>query len=160
VDIWALSGRRPATVRTARVAGIVAGLGGMLIAFLMASTNIHSLLDYFNTILGLLSGALAGLFIIGIFLPRVGSGAAIVGFVSGTACVVYMNFCTRANFLLFGFISLSVCVVVSLIASLFLPQAKEQSGLTWKSLQQQRRQAKTAPDEPQTKKTKPKSKSK
>ncbi len=160
VDIWALSGRRQATVRTARVAGIVAGLGGMLIAFLMASTNIHSLLDYFNTILGLLSGALAGLFIIGIFLPRVGSGAAIVGFVSGTACVVYMNFCTRANFLLFGFISLSVCVVVSLIASLFLPQAKEQSGLTWKSLQQQRRQAKTAPDEPQTKKTKPKSKSK
>ena len=48
------------TVKVARIAGICAGLLGMAIACLMATVDIQSLLDYFNTILGLLSGAIGG----------------------------------------------------------------------------------------------------
>ena len=122
------------SVRVARIAGICAGLVGMAIAWLMATVDIQSLLDYFNTILGLLSGAIGGLFLMGIFFPRIGSRAAIIGFLCGTATVLYMNFCTQANFLLFGFVSMLVSVVVALILSIFIPQQKEQPGLTWKTL--------------------------
>ena len=59
------------TVRVARIAGICAGMLGMAIAWLMATVDIQSLLDYFNTILGLLSGAIGGLFLMGIFFPRI-----------------------------------------------------------------------------------------
>ena len=122
------------TVRIARIAGICAGLIGMAIAWLMATVDIQSLLDYFNTILGLLSGAIGGLFLMGIFFPRIGSRAALIGFVCGTASVFYLNFYTQANFLLFGFVSIVVSVLVALILSIFMPQREEQKGLTWKTL--------------------------
>ena len=122
------------TVRVARIAGICAGLIGMAIAWLMATVDIQSLLDYFNTILGLLSGAIGGLFMMGIFFPRIGSKAALIGFFCGTATVLYMNFYTQANFLLFGFVSMLVSVLVALILSIFMPQQEEQKGLTWKTL--------------------------
>ena len=122
------------SVRVARIAGICAGLLGMAIACLMATVDIQSLLDYFNTILGLLSGAIGGLFLMGIFFPRIGSTAAIIGFLCGTATVLYMNFYTNANFLLFGFVSMLVSVLVALILSIFMPQTKEQPGLTWRTL--------------------------
>ncbi len=122
------------TVTIARIAGICAGLIGMAIAWLMATVDIQSLLDYFNTILGLLSGAIGGLFMMGIFFPRIGSRAALVGFLCGTASVFYLNFYTQANFLLFGFVSIVVSVLVALILSIFMPQKEEQKGLTWKTL--------------------------
>ena len=121
-------------VKVARIAGICAGLIGMAIAWLMATVDIQSLLDYFNTILGLLSGAIGGLFLMGIFFPRIGSRAALIGFLCGTATVFYMNFCTQANFLLFGFVSMLVSVLVALLLSIFIPQEEEQKGLTWKTL--------------------------
>ena len=72
--------------------------------------------------------------LMGIFFPRIGSRAALIGFLCGTATVFYMNFCTQANFLLFGFVSMLVSVLVALLLSLFIPQDKEQPGLTWKTL--------------------------
>ncbi|MBQ9191442.1 MAG: sodium/solute symporter [Bacteroidaceae bacterium] len=123
------------TVKVARIAGICAGLLGMAIACLMATVDIQSLLDYFNTILGLLSGAIGGLFLMGIFFPRIGSRAALIGFFCGTASVFYLNFCTQANFLLFGFVSIVVSVLVALVLSIFWPQKDEQPGLTWKTLE-------------------------
>ncbi|MDY6248364.1 MAG: sodium:solute symporter, partial [Prevotella sp.] len=134
VDIWKKA--RPnisdkATVRTARVTGIVAGLIGMVIAILMATMNIQSLLDYFNTILGLLSGAVGALFLMGIFFPRIGTRAAFIGFLAGTATVFWMNFYTDANFLLFGFTAIAVSVVVALILSMIWPEKRPLKGFTW-----------------------------
>ena len=133
VDLWS-KWKGEGGVRIARIAGICAGLIGMAIAWLMATVDIQSLLDYFNTILGLLSGAIGGLFMMGIFFPRIGSKAAMIGFLCGTVTVLYMNFFTQANFLLFGFVSMLVSVIVALFLSLFIPQSKEQPGLTWKTL--------------------------
>jgi len=137
VDLWGKMKKQAQdtnTVRVARIAGICAGMIGMAIAWLMATVDIQSLLDYFNTILGLLSGAIGGLFMMGIFFPRIGSKAAIIGFLCGTATVLYMNFFTQANFLLFGFVSMLVSVLVALLLSFVMPQKEEQKGLTWKSL--------------------------
>ncbi len=139
VDLWGKMKPRSSSqpggeVKVARIAGICAGMIGMAIAWLMATVDIQSLLDYFNTILGLLSGAIGGLFMMGIFFPRIGSKAAMIGFLCGTATVLYMNFFTQANFLLFGFVSMLVSVLVALLLSIFMPQTEEQKGLTWKTL--------------------------
>lgn len=123
-----------ATLRTARVAGVVTGLVGMLIAILMATISIQSLLDYFNTILGLLSGGIGGLFLMGIFFPRIGARAALIGFLCGTAAVFYMHFLTSVNFLLFGFVSMGVSVLVAYILSFLFPESNMLVGLTWITL--------------------------
>ena len=136
VDFWTRfrTTSEAGQVRTARVSGVLAGLIGMCIAILMAMVDIQSLLDYFNTILGLLSGGIGGLFMMGIFFPRIGSRAALIGFLCGTATVLWMNFCTPASFLLFGFVSMAVSVIVALILSFVWPQRTEQRGLTWQTL--------------------------
>ncbi|MCR5130832.1 MAG: sodium/solute symporter [Prevotella sp.] len=138
VDIWKkiypnISDK--ATVRTARITGIISGIIGMAIAILMATMNIQSLLDYFNTILGLLSGAVGALFIMGIFFPRIGARAAFIGFLAGTATVFWMNFYTPVNFLLFGFTAIVVSTLVALLLSFVWPERRPLTGFTWKTLE-------------------------
>lgn len=118
----------------ARRACAVSGLIGMGLALLMATWNILSLLDYFNTILGLLSSGLGGLFIMGIFFPRIDARSALTGFLAGTAVVFFLNYCTSMSFLLFGFIGMVVSVLVALLLSLFSKERPDQPGLTWRTL--------------------------
>ena len=131
IDFW--KKLRPAVddksmVRVARVSGILAGGVGLCLALLMTTWNILSLVDYFNTILGLLTGGLGGLFFIGVFMPRVGGKAALGGFVCGTVFVFWMKCFTDANLFLYGASGLVVSALVAWILSLFLkgdaPRAK------------------------------------
>ena len=118
----------------ARVTCIVSGLIGMGIAILMATWNILSLLDFFQEILGLLSSGLGGLFLMGIFFPRIGGRAAMTGFVSGVLAVFAVKHTTDASFLLYGAIGLCVSVVVGLLASFVFRSGEPAKGLTWKTI--------------------------
>ena len=115
VDFWGRFRKvgEAGKVRTARISGVMAGLIGMFISILMAMVDIQSLLDYFNTILGLLSGGIGGLFMMGIFFPRIGSRAALIGFCAGTATVLWMNFCTPASFSAFMLVGDAQYVITS-----------------------------------------------
>lgn len=106
-------------LRVARTTCVMSGFIGVGIALLMASWDILSLLDYFNTILGLLTGGLGGLFFIGVFMKRVKGKAALTGFVCGTAFVFWLQFCTDANLFLFGAAGIAVSVIVAWTLSLF-----------------------------------------
>lgn len=106
-------------LRVARMACVVSGVIGVGIALLMCTWNILSLLDYFNTILGLLTSGLCGLFVMGRFFPRIGGVAALIGFVAGTAVVFMTSAWTEVSFFLFSVIGICVSVAVALIISLF-----------------------------------------
>lgn len=106
-------------LRVARWTCVLSGVIGVFIALLMASWDILSLLDYFNTILGLLTGGLGGLFFMGVFLKRIKGKAALTGFVCGTAFVFWLQFCTDANLFLFGAAGIAVSVTVAWLLSLF-----------------------------------------
>lgn len=121
------------TLGTARTTGVVAGAIGTAIALLMAVVDINSLLDYFNTILGMLTGSIGALFAMGIFFKRINATCALTGFVCGTATVFYMNYFTSVNFFLFGLTSMVVALVVALAMSLVMPNHKAIQGLTWQS---------------------------
>ena len=121
-------------LRVARRTCIVAGVLGMGIALLMATWEILSLLDFFQEILGLLSSGLGGLFLMGIFFPRIGGKAALTGFVCGVAAVFLTRYLTDTSFLLYGFIGLTVSVLVGLLCSLFMKERRDLTGLCWREL--------------------------
>ncbi len=119
-------------LKSARWASLAAGVAGTVLAVMMATWDILSLLDYFNSILGLLAGGLGGLFLMGIFFDRIGAKGALVGFVSGTVAVFVLSIYTPVSFLLYGAIGIVVSVAVALIYSLVWPAVEPKEGLTWK----------------------------
>ena len=106
-------------LRVARWTCVISGLIGVGIALLMATWNIISLLDYFNTILGLLSSGLGGLFFMGLFLPRIDGRSALLGFIVGELVVLLMNQYTQTSFMLYGFIGMVVSILTGWLLSLF-----------------------------------------
>ena len=110
-----------ALLRVARWTCVVSGLMGLGIALLMATWDIASLLDYFNTILGLLTSGLGGLFVMAVFFPRIRGGAALTGFIAGELVVFLMYLYTDVNFFLFGATGIVVSVIVALILSMASP---------------------------------------
>lgn len=122
-------------LKVARWSGVFFGLTGVVLALLMASLSILSLFDYFNYILGLLASGLGGLFLMGIFFPRIGARSALIGFVLGSASLLVISLTTQISFLLYGFIGIVLTLCFSLLSSLLFPNSKLISGFTWKSIQ-------------------------
>ena len=112
-------------LRVARWTCVISGVIGMGVALMMATWNIMSLLDHFNTILGLLSSGLGGLFFMGLFLPRVNGHAALIGFVVGEVVVLLLNQYTDTSFMLYGFIGLVVSVLTGWLLSLGCKPVKQ-----------------------------------
>ncbi|MBR3857920.1 MAG: sodium/solute symporter, partial [Bacteroidaceae bacterium] len=104
-------------LRVARWTCIVSGLMGLGIALLMATWDIASLLDYFNTILGLLTSGLGGLFVMAVFFPRIKGRAALTGFIAGELVVFLMYLYTDINFFLFGATGIVISVIVAWFTS-------------------------------------------
>ena len=107
-----------ALLRVARWTCIVSGMIGLCIALLMATWDITSLLDYFNTILGLLTSGLGGLFVMAVFIPRIKGWSALTGFIAGEVVVLLMYLFTDANFFLFGATGIVVSVITAWLLSL------------------------------------------
>lgn len=120
-------------LRSARYSSLVSGLLGMLFALLMATWDILSLLDFFQEVLGLLSSGLGGLFLMGIFIPRIGGKAAMIGFLAGVITIFLMR-SSSISFLLYGAIGMIVSVSVGYIASYIFQERLPSSQLTVQSL--------------------------
>lgn len=133
---WRPQSTDKSVLRVARYACLVSGIIGMGIALLMATWEILSLLDFFQEILGLLSSGLGGLFLMGIFFPRIGGRAALIGFCSGVLAVFLTKYYTETSFLLYGAIGMMVSVMVGWLFSFILKEKTELKGLTWKTLEQ------------------------
>lgn len=128
---------RKATVHknmnVARWSGIIVGVLGIGMALVLATWNIASLWDQFNTFLGLLTSGLGAFFIMGIFFPRISGKAALMGVLGGLIVLVIVKNNTVVSFLLYGFIGLVASVLFAYVLSLFFPNKKELGSYTWKS---------------------------
>lgn len=131
---WHVHATDSEMLRVARWACVVSGIIGVSLALLMATWSIYSLLDFFQEILGLLSSGLGGLFLMGIFFPRIDAKSALTGFVCGIAAVFCVKYLTHLNLLLYGCIGMVVSVTVGYLTSLVSPNRKNLNGLTWKEL--------------------------
>lgn len=117
----------------ARWSGIIVGLLGMAMALMLATWNIASLWDQFNTFLGLLTAGLGAFFVMGIFFPRISGPSALTGVLAGISVLLLVKNNTTLSFLLYGFIGLVASVLLALIFSLAFPNRKEITGYFWKS---------------------------
>ncbi len=122
------------SMSVARWAGIIVGMLGIGMALILATWNIASLWDQFNTFLGLLTSGLGALFFLGIFFPRVGATSAFIGLVVGIVILVAVQSNTNISFLLYGFIGMVSSIIVAYLVSFVLPNTKDIKGYTWKSI--------------------------
>lgn len=121
-------------LRVARLTGIIFGGAGIVFALLLATLNIMSLFDYFNFVLGLLTSGLGGLFVMGISFPRIDGRSALIGFVTGTALLFYLNIHSNMSFWLYGAIGIASSVLIALLLSIIVPgRSKPLDKLTWGS---------------------------
>jgi solute:Na+ symporter, SSS family len=104
-------------LRLARGVTVAAGVAVTGVACVMASANIYSLWDSFLTVLGLTTGALAGLFALGIFTTRANGPGAVCGALVSVAALCCIQQCTNVHLFLYAGIGLLVCFGVGWLAS-------------------------------------------
>ncbi len=115
----------------ARWSGIIIGLLGMMMALVLATWNIASLWDQFNTFLGLMTSGLGAFFIMGIFFPRISGKAALTGVIIGIGFLVLIRNHSSLSFLLYGFTGMLTSIAVGWILSFVLKSGKDIHQFTW-----------------------------
>lgn len=119
------------SLRIAKWSTFVVGLGGTLFALWMSTSNIASLWDHFATLLGLFTGGLGGLFLLGILSRRAHGVGAIVGLVASSVIQYVVSSSTHLHLFLYAAIGLISCVVIGHVASLVI---KDDSNIEGKQL--------------------------
>ena len=117
-------------LRMARIVTALVGLLGTGFALSMAGTNIKSIWDQFNVILGLFGGPLAGLFLLGMFTRRGNALGAMSGLACGAVTVYAVKTCTSLHFFLYGVSGMFSCLIAGYIVSRLALGGKAQVGLT------------------------------
>jgi cyclically-permuted mutarotase family protein len=111
-------------LRIARVATITTGILGVLFALWMASSNIKSLWDEFYRYLGLFTGGLGGMFLLGMLTKKANAKGTLIGFVISGFLIYYISNYTTINFLMYAFFGLVSCFVFGYVFSLIFKDKK------------------------------------
>ena len=115
----------------ARMTTVVVGGAATFAAWLLAGYDIKSLAFFFDSVLGLLTSSLAGVFILGIFTRRCNAAGALTGAAASFAILIYVSKFTATHFYLYAVIGITSCVAVGYASSLLFPRMqKDLSGLT------------------------------
>ncbi|RTE55206.1 sodium transporter [Arenibacter aquaticus] len=104
-------------LRIARLATIVTGIVGVLFALWMANSNIKSLWDEFYRYLGLFTGGLGGMFLLGMLTKRANAAGTLTGFVASGFLIYYISNYTEINFLMYAFFGLVSCYLLGYLFS-------------------------------------------
>ncbi len=115
----------------ARILTVLFGMLGTGFALLLAYADIKSLWDSFIGILGLLGGAMCGLFMLGILTARANGKGAVTGAITGALCLWLVQQYTEVSFLLYASIGILATFVIGWMASMvFEKDSKTIDGLT------------------------------
>jgi SSS family transporter len=114
----------------ARWTTVILGALGCLIAIYMVYLRNASIWDQYIKIIGLFGGCLAGMFVAGIFFPRIHSAGIIIGFIVSAISLYFIQAAGIINFFLYPVAAVLICVAVAYITSLIWPE-KRHSPLTF-----------------------------
>lgn len=107
---------------------LVIGLLGTLFALWMSTSDIASLWDQFTTLLGLFTGGLGGLFLLGIISRQANGRGAIVGLAGSSVIQYFVSAYTHLHLFLYAAVGLISCVVIGHLASLLIDDRSNLSG--------------------------------
>jgi SSS family transporter len=102
----------------ARRMTLLLGVLGALIAIYLVSLHNTSIWDQYLKIIGLFGGCLAGMFLAGIFFPRVTASGIITGFLVSAVSLYFIQAYTQISFFLYPAIAVFICVAIGYLASL------------------------------------------
>lgn len=105
-------------LRIARLTTLIMGIIGVLFALWMANSNIKSLWDQFYKVLGLITGGLGGMFLLGIFTKRANAAGTLSGVIISAIAVWYTSSFTEIHFLLYSFIGMVFSFIFGYLLSL------------------------------------------
>lgn len=106
------------------------GVVATLIALLLLTIDVRSILDVFTELTGLFIGAVAGLFLLGIFTERTNSTGAMIGAVGSCIILYFIQTKTHISFWLYSAIGFLCCFVIGYLSSFIFPGSKQVKGLT------------------------------
>ena len=127
-----------AAFKVAKWASFISGTAAIAFALLIATIDIKSLFMEFQKVIGILTSGLAGLFVMGLFIPRINGAGAVAGLAASyivNIVLIYTNIVpVKPHFLLYSVAGLLACVVVGYVVSLFTgkPTMEQLDGLTMK----------------------------
>jgi SSS family transporter len=131
-----------AQIRCGQLCTYVVGVIGVMAALALARMESRALFDNFQEFIAMLTAGLTGLFFMGVFMPRVKGGAAVVGLAAnyvacfGLKAAGCVFFGYRFHPFLLGGIGLVVCVAVAVVASFLVREkGRDLKGLTLKTLE-------------------------
>ena len=118
-------------LKIARVATLVTGIFGTLMAMWLAHSDIQSTVDTFAFLFGLVIGSTGGVFLLAVLTRRTNSWGALVGLVAGALGPWVVSKTTEVNFYLYPAIGVLSCMVTGYLASFILPgDSRDLTGLT------------------------------
>ena len=118
-------------VAVGRLMTIIIGMGGILFAILFASMNVKSIWDEFLKIIGLMTGGLGGVFLLGIVTKKANGAGVLIGLLVSAVVQYFVAIYQPFNLLLFTASGFITCFVVGYGGSLLLPMYnKPVEGLT------------------------------
>jgi len=103
----------------ARRSTLVLGVLGCIIALYLVSLHNTSIWDQYLKVIGLFGGCLAGMFLAGIFFPRINAGGVITGFVVSAVALYFVQAAGKVNFFLYPAIAILICVIAGYVSSSF-----------------------------------------
>ena len=118
-------------LRLARWLTAIFGVFGTSLALYMGQFDIKSLWDIFIQIGNLLTGGLAGIFVLAVFTKRAHATGVIVGFFASAIILYLFKSYTDVHFWWYTITGMSSCLVVGYLSSLIIPAKKKSlDGLT------------------------------
>lgn len=121
-------------LNNARITTIVVGLFGVGSAMLIAALQIQFIFNLFQEVLGIFGGALAGVFILGVFTRKANARGIVVGLIAGVSAVLFIKNNTDISVYLYGAISVLTTILIGYLASAIVPGKKNLDGLTYFTL--------------------------
>lgn len=105
-------------LKIARIATVVIGVLGIILALWMANSNIKSLWDQFYKFLGLFTGGLGGMFLLGMLSKRANSYGAITGLIISAITTWLISMYTPINFLMYSLFGMVSCYIFGYLFSI------------------------------------------
>lgn len=104
-------------LKIARTAALVVGTAGTLLGIWMAVSNFESMWEVAISVVGLFTGGLAGLFLLGMLSDRANGRGALVGLVTSAIVQWYVSTFTEIHPLMYSLTGLVSCLFLGYVAS-------------------------------------------
>lgn len=115
---------------------IIVGVFGTLIACLMASFPVKSIFFLFQEVIGLFGSAIAGIFMLGIFVKKSNWKGTLAGAILSILVLAFIKYSTPINFYIYPLIAIPTCVLGGyLFSSIFKVENKDIQDLVYSKRQ-------------------------